>query len=182
MSPLSWTETAKMTKSYTVPGLGIWGWFILLTSFYIWGPIKILYISVIIVITIIMVMAFGRAIAFQCVVPLSLLEGGPIALQCFLMFPAHLTKMLLQYYSGLQPFWPQLTSISGEIVDVFDPYRRETQALVMRYTRPSVPAFLAPLPLSMKMDSGARNARWNKWCFCLLILQAYHRLYIAYQH
>jgi hypothetical protein len=48
MSPLSWTETAKMTKSYTVPGLGIWGWFILRTYFYIWGPIKILYISVII--------------------------------------------------------------------------------------------------------------------------------------
>ena len=47
------------------------------------APVKIHYLSVV---TIIMVIAFG---------------GGPIALQ---IFRAHLTKVLLQYYSGLQPF------------------------------------------------------------------------------
>ena len=34
--------------------------------------------------------------------------GGAIALQCFMHIP---DKKILQYYSGLQPFWPWLMYI-----------------------------------------------------------------------
>ena len=51
---------------------------------------------------------FWGHIAFQCFVPLSLLER---ALSLYSVSCTPLTKVLLQYYSGLQQFWSRLHNI-----------------------------------------------------------------------
>ena len=48
---------------------------------------------------------FWGHIAFRCFVPLSLLEG---ALSLYSVSCTRLTKVLLQYYSGLEQFWSRL--------------------------------------------------------------------------